>query len=88
MICCVLTGAAAPELYEVPVMQIQGQSETVVEHRTPVGAVTANSNAMLALYEGSSSAASSLFYQYVPSKVRLGIEQSCWIIHIYIYDEK
>ena len=50
-------------------MQIQGQSETVVEHRTPVGAVTANSNAMLALYEGSSSAASSLFYQYVPSKV-------------------
>ena len=83
--CCVLTGAAAPELYELPVMQSQGRSGTVVEHRTPVGAVTANSNAVLALYEGSSSAACSLFYQYVPSKVRLEIEQTCWIIYIYIY---
>ena len=53
-----------PAFYEVPVSVTDSQYETVTE----------NPNAMLPLYEGvgygGSSATSSLFYQYVPSKVR------------------
>ena len=62
-----------PEVYEMPVSLNQSQYVTVAENRT-VGAATEIPNAMLPLYEGvgygGSSAASSLFYQYVPSKVR------------------
>ena len=58
------TNAADHGCYEVPVSENDRQYEVVVEHRTK------NANAV---YErvgfGSSSAASSLFYQYVPSKV-------------------
>ena len=68
------TQTATAALYEVPVMQTQSQYETVVEHRTAVGPVTWNPNGVFPLYEGADfeaiSAASSLFYQYVPSKVR------------------
>ena len=67
------TDAAAPGLYELPVSVGQSQYEDVVEHRT-VGPVTGSP-----LYEGvafgASSAASSLFYQYVPSKVRNLLEK-------------
>ena len=56
--------AASHGCYEVPVSENERQYEMVVEHRT------GNANAV---YDGvgfeSSSAASSLFYQYVPSKV-------------------
>ena len=58
------TKAADHGCYEAPVSENDRQYEMVVEHRT------ANANAV---YERvgfeSSSAASSLFYQYVPSKV-------------------
>ena len=58
------TNDAGHGCYEVPVSENERQYEMVVEHRTE------NANAV---YEGvglgSSSAASSLFYQYVPSKV-------------------
>ncbi len=58
------TNDAGHGCYEVPVSENDRQYEMVVEHRTE------NANAV---YEGvgfeSSSAASSLFYQYVPSKV-------------------
>ena len=58
------TKAADHGCYEVPVSENERQYEMVVEHRA--------GNA-IAVYEGvgfgSSSAASSLFYQYVPSKV-------------------
>ena len=58
------TNAADHARYEAPVSENDRQYEMVVEHRT------ANANAV---YERvgfkSSSAASSLFYQYVPSKV-------------------
>ena len=60
----------APSLHELPVSESHDQSqyEDVVEHRT-VEPVIGNP-----LYEGvgfgASSAARSLFYQYVPSKVR------------------
>ena len=67
------TDDAAPGFYELPVSVNQSQYEDVVEHRT-VGPVTGNP-----LYEGvgfgASSAASSLFYQYVPSKVRNLLEK-------------
>ena len=65
----------APSLHEVPVSESHDHSqyEDVVEHRT-VGPVTGNP-----LYErggfGASSAARSLFYQYVPSKVRNLLEK-------------
>ena len=56
--------AASHGCYKVPVSENERQYEMVVEHRT------GNANAV---YDGvgfeSSSAASSLFYQYVPSKV-------------------
>ena len=65
--------AGVPELHAVPVSLNQNQYETVVDCRT-VEQVTENPIPMLPLYDnvgyGSSSASSSLFYQYVPSKVR------------------
>ena len=67
------TYAGDPELYEMPVSLNQSPYETGAENRT-VGAATENPSAILPLYEGvgygGSSASSSLFYQYVPSKVR------------------
>ena len=60
-------------LYEIPVPLNESQYENVAEHRSMEPAI-GNPNAMLPLYEGvgysGSSASSSLFYQYVPSKVR------------------
>ena len=68
-----ITDNIAPGEYETPVSLNQSQYEVVVEHRT-MGQATGNPNAMFPLYEavgyGGSSASSSLFYQYVPSKVR------------------
>ena len=62
-----------PGLYEVPVSMNKNQYETVEGCKT-VEQATENPSAMLPLYDsvghGGSSAASSLFYQYVPSKVR------------------
>ena len=56
--------ATAPGVYEVPVSGDQSQYETVLEHRTE------NPNVVHeGVGSGDSSAASSLFYQYVPSKV-------------------
>ena len=75
---CVNTDAAAPDLYEVPVSQNQSLYETLVEHRT-VGPVTENLNAVLPLYEGLDFGTSSLFYQYVPSKV-----SAPWGKHIHV----
>ena len=68
-----ITDNIAPGEYETPVSLNQSQYEVVVDHET-VGQATGNPNAMFPLYEavgyGGSSASSSLFYQYVPSKVR------------------
>ena len=65
------TDDAVPVFYEVPVSGNQYQYEAVVRHRTE-GLVTENPNVE---YEGvgpgAISTASSLFYQYVPSKVSL-----------------
>ena len=62
-----------PGLYEVPASMNKNQYETVEDCKT-VEQVTENPSAMLPLYEGvgygGSSATSSLFYRYVPSKVR------------------
>ena len=58
------TNDAGHGCYEVPVSENDRQYEIVVEHRTQ------NANAFYGgVGLGSSSAASSLFYQYVPSKV-------------------
>ena len=58
------TKAADRGCYEVPVSENDRQYEMVVEHRTQ------NANAFYGgVGLGSSIAASSLFYQYVPSKV-------------------
>ena len=65
---CADNNGSVPACYEVPVSVTDSQYETVTE----------NPNTMLPLYEvvvshyptGGSSATSSLFYQYVPSKVR------------------
>ena len=63
----------APAMHKVPVSQNQSHYENVGQHRG-VGSATANPNAVFPLYDrtgyGSSSASSSPFYQYVPSKVR------------------
>ena len=77
----------APGLHEMPIFMNQSQYETVVEHRT-VGPAAGNPNAMLPLYEGvgyeGSSATSSLFYQYVPTKVR-NLLKVYWIAVIQVH---
>ena len=71
-------GNIAPGTYEVPVAKNRdpSQYEAVVEHRT-VGPMTECPNVLFPLHEGvgcgTGSATSSLFYQYVPSKVRTPI---------------
>ena len=67
------TGDIAPGSHEMTASLKQSQCTTMMEHRT-VGPVTVNPTAALPLYEGvgygGNSTSSSLFYQYVPSKVR------------------
>lgn len=62
-----------PGMYEVPVSLTEIQYDSVVEHSI-VGPVMENPTALFPVYEGvgygGSSAASSMFYQYVPSTVR------------------
>ena len=69
------TDDATQGFYEVPVSGNQSQYETVVEPRTG-RLVTENPNVV---YEGvgyrTTSTASSLFYQYVPSKVSTSYNQ-------------
>ena len=61
--------AAAQGFYEVPVSGDQSQYDTVLKHTTG-RPVTENPNVVYeGVGSGASSAASSLFYQYVPSKV-------------------
>ena len=71
------TTAAAPCMYEVPVRRNRSEHEAVVERGTAVAPMTWNPNSVVQYCEGAecegSSAASSLFYQYVPSTVR-----PCW----------
>ena len=63
------TDGAVPGVYEVPVSGSQSQYETVLEHRTE-GSMTENPNVVYGgVGSGATSTTSSLFYQYVPSKV-------------------
>ena len=70
-------GTVAPGVCHVSENRDQSQYEVVMEHRT-VGPVTESFNALLPLHEevrcGNGSAASSPFYQYVPSKVRTPLQ--------------
>ena len=73
------TGDIIPGSYEMSVSTKQNKYETVVDY-SAVGPVTVNPDADERAGHEDSSAFSSLFYQYVPSKVRNFSQISYWII--------